>query len=385
MLHLRFWRPSLNGRLAAKHSIASVEVLALLVGLLTRSGQMSHARSAAVQAPQPSLAGQSHSTTVQTLVHNSSVPRFDAFVRGPDGALWHRWWHNGVWYNWEFLGGSLASAPAAIAFGGGIQVFYLGDYGEIWQVSLQVSATTTTVVSWNDWGGAPTDLFDSSCDDFFHFCSPTYFTSAPAVTSMNDGRMDVFALAEDQHHLLHRWWTNDITGCSFIFCDDSNGWSDWEILSVANYDGDPVAVSWPGRMDVFIRSDDTHVYDKTFDGAHWSLWQDLGGTMLYSPAAASWGPGRIDLFVVGLDQQLYHKWYDYGQWYNDWQNLGGTLTSSPSASSWGIGRIDVAVRGPDSGLWHKWYDANWTGWSDWQSLVGTLTSAPAVVDSWQPS
>src|SRR5262249_1378643 len=148
------------------------------------------------------------------------------------------------------------------------------------------------------------------------------------------GRMDVFAVSL-YHWMIHRWYTiND-------------GWSDWEILSVANYDGDPAAVSWgPGHIDVFIRSDDDHVYDKTFDGAHWSLWQDLGPgpygqAVLYSPAAASWSAGRIDVFVVGVDHALYRKWFADGQWYNGWQYMGGYFISSPGASSHGPGALDV--------------------------------------------
>jgi hypothetical protein len=53
-MSLRFWRPSPNGQIAAKHLIAGVGVLALLVGLLTTSGQGSQAPSA-VQGPQPPL------------------------------------------------------------------------------------------------------------------------------------------------------------------------------------------------------------------------------------------------------------------------------------------------------------------------------------------
>jgi hypothetical protein len=76
----RFWRPSLNKRVAAKPLVASLGMLTLLVGLLTTSGHAIRAPSASVWVPQPQMAGQPHSTTVQTFVHNSSVPRFDTFA-----------------------------------------------------------------------------------------------------------------------------------------------------------------------------------------------------------------------------------------------------------------------------------------------------------------
>jgi hypothetical protein len=307
------------------------------------------------------------------LVHNSLVPRFDTFVRGPDGALWQRWWQNGVWHDWESLGVPMDSAPAAISHGSYIDVFYRSG-PDLWHDMLLVTANTTTITVRENLGHLP--QYNSPWPwGGFHSEGP--LISAPAVSGDATGRMDVFAFSI-QNWVIHRWFTiND-------------GWSDWEILTHANFVGDPAAVSWgPGHIDVFIAADNGHVYDKTFDGSNWSLWQDLGPgpsgqAILYSPAGASWGPGRIDLFVVGSDQALYHRWYDSGQW-SGWEYRGGILTTSPGASSWGIGRIDVAARASDNGLWHMWYDANWNGWSDWQNLAGTLTSAPAVTDSWLQS
>jgi hypothetical protein len=192
----------------------------------------------------------------------------------------------------------------------------------------------------------------------------------------------VFAFS-GPHWLIHRWWTNDLTN------DNSNGWSDWEILSIADFAGDPAAVSWgSGRIDVFVHgSDDDHLYDKVYDADHggWHNWLDLGGTLLYSPAAASWGPGRIDVFAIGTDQQMWTKVYSDGQWsggptYTGWWPLGGYFTSSPAAGSLGPGHLDLAGRGYDGQVYHSWWGGQW---SPWVPLGGMLTSAPAVVDSWQ--
>src|SRR5882724_2016626 len=45
--------------------------------------------------------------------------RLDIFVRGTDKALWHKWFDNGVWSNWESLGGVLYSDPAVCSWGTG--------------------------------------------------------------------------------------------------------------------------------------------------------------------------------------------------------------------------------------------------------------------------
>src|ERR1051326_2246920 len=97
-MHLSFWRPSLVGRGAAKRLVASAGVLALVVGLLTAS--MLYSRPAATGQIHPPTAGLHPSTTVQTLDHQSLVPRFDTFARGSDGMLWHKWWKDGYWYDW---------------------------------------------------------------------------------------------------------------------------------------------------------------------------------------------------------------------------------------------------------------------------------------------
>lgn len=43
----------------------------------------------------------------------AAAPRLDLFARGPDNALWHRWWVQGSpWTCWQNLLGELTSAPA---------------------------------------------------------------------------------------------------------------------------------------------------------------------------------------------------------------------------------------------------------------------------------
>ncbi len=364
---------------AARTILVRVATLALLVvafaaGSLLSRPTLAHAQT---QAPQQA-AGLQPAATVQTPAQSGLNPRFDAFVRGPDGMLWHRWWEHGVWYDWENLNVPIDAAPAAV-FGnawGDIFVFYLRG-GHIWSALVGVSPTQpSSIGSLEDLGNAPGDALPTCPHDFGGFCSPSPFTSAPAAVYAPDGHLEVFAFA-GPHFLLHRWTHVE-----------SGDWSDWALLSNANFAGDPAVVAWGGvNLAVLVNdSDNAHLNVKIYDGS-WHNWQDLGGSMLYSPAAASWGPGRIDAFVVGSDSQLWHKWYEGGQW-SAWEGLGGVHTSSPSASSWGVGRIDVAARGTDDALWHKWYEGGqWSGagtnWNGWQGLGGNLTSAPAVGDTMQ--
>jgi hypothetical protein len=298
-------------------------------------------------------------------------------VRGGTGTLWHRWWENGSWHDWENLGVSLDSAPAA-----GVDPEYQSTFldvfyrrgGDIWFVILEVNFNTTQIVNHQELflGHVPGDA-----DLFGSFHGDKLITSAPAVSTW-PGRLDVFALAGDTHHLVHCW---------FEF-NHGISQSDWEVVSVADFAGDPAAVSWgPGRIDLFIHgADGDSLAHKVFDG-HWHSWEDLGGALLYSPAVASWASGRLDVFVVGTDHQLWTKVFDNGQWsggptWNGWWPLGGYFISSPGASSLGAGALDVVGLGHDYQLYHSWWGGQWSPWAGIGKPGLYFTSAGAVVDWW---
>ena len=60
------------------------------------------------------------------LLYYMNGSEIDAFVRGTDNALWHKWW-NGRWSQWEDLGGILTSAPTVSSWSEGrLDVFARG-------------------------------------------------------------------------------------------------------------------------------------------------------------------------------------------------------------------------------------------------------------------
>ncbi len=124
--------------------------------------------------------------------------RLDVFARGLDNGLWHiayyssnndwlpRNSHPG-WNNWESLGGSLTSGPAAGSWGyGDIQVFARGEDNGLWERTYDKYGD-----HWRDWyplGGS--------------------LTSGPSVCSSVKGKIDVFVRGED--YTLWHWWNNVI-------------------------------------------------------------------------------------------------------------------------------------------------------------------------------
>jgi len=82
-----------------------------------------------------SLGGQLASGTAPAACSWGSWPqiRFDVFVQGTTGALWHKWYTGGAWSNWESLGGKLTSSPGAAAGRyASIDVYGRGGNGDIW-------------------------------------------------------------------------------------------------------------------------------------------------------------------------------------------------------------------------------------------------------------
>jgi hypothetical protein len=207
------------------------------------------------------------------------------------------------------------------------------------------------------------------------------YTSAPAVASWGDGRLDIFGLGTD-NSLYHSVY------------DQAFGWWGYDTFYPPpglTFASAPAAVSWGwGRIDVFIRASDNAIWTFAYQyPTGWSGWVSLGTYYISAPAVASWGVGRLDVFAYGGDHTLWHKGYDVNQggWADHWDPLGGWLLSPPAATSWGPGRIDVFALGGDSQMWHRAYD--WSAcpgdnWCGWEPLDGYFQYAPAV-SHWGPN
>lgn len=165
-------------------------------------------------------------------------------------------------------------------------------------------------------------------------------------------------------------------------------WTHWKSEDVGvKIKGTPAVSSLKeGRLDVFIRSLDNRLFHRVYENEAWqgTSWTDLsdGHTFETSPAAVSWSPDRIDLFAV-WDKQVQHRGYQSGNW-NPWtENLGGTTDDAPAAATWKPERVDVLIRTTANLMARRFWEAGVTsGWKEWEGIGGqaqTLTSAPVAV------
>jgi hypothetical protein len=130
------------------------------------------------------------------------------------------------------------------------------------------------------------------------------------------------------------------------------------------HDGsEPASVSRDGvHVDVFVRSIDNKLWQKSWDGFAWSNWfQPVGrdGTLASSPDVTSWDNDTIVVFTIGTDGHMYALPFGTGGW-GTWIRLAGGNDvfpmdqGSPGADSRGPGRFDVFGRGTDNRLYQIW-------------------------------
>lgn len=157
-------------------------------------------------------------------------------------------------------------------------------------------------------------------------------------------------------------------------------------------DASPKIVSWgPNRLDIFYRTLNGTIHQKTYTPDGWSAWAPLGGNCVDEPAIVSWGLGRLDLFCVNKDtSQLQIKSYSNGGWGIGY-NLGAAVTGIPSVTTWGVNRLDIFVRqasSTSSRILFKTFNGEWSppingGFHDMGVIPGGLPLGPSSV-SWGP-
>ncbi|KAF8539582.1 Matrixin-domain-containing protein [Trichophaea hybrida] len=196
----------------------------------------------------------------------------------------------------------------------------------------------------------------------------------------------------------------------------------WKFLG-GSFEGEPAVVSmFKGRLDVFVRGNDSQVYHKSYregqagvaaestffgrrfdnivnrrawTGSSWSEWENLGGQPCIGNICVTTGGGNnLHVFIRRMDNGVHHKSFD-GSWASEWENVGGKILGQPSAVSWGdshsagVDRVDVFVRGTDNGAYQKtWTGAVWEpAGTGWRKLGGTImgdivpvVSSPTTID-----
>jgi hypothetical protein len=276
----------------------------------------------------------------------SGPTKVDLFWLQADRGLYHQPGDATQWSSdWEDLGGTFITVPAAVATNSAQLGF--PELLDVFAVGADFAMYTKQFAQ----GGWPAQWLSLRGD----------FNSGPAVIGRPNGRLDIFAVGSD-YAMYHRTRTG---------LPPNERWSpDWEYLGGSFSSTASVVSRDISSIDVFARGADfTLRHRRNVNGAWSDDWQNLGGSLASPPVAVSWGSRRIDVFAVGSDGALWHRWWDTEIW-NDWESLGGSLTQTPSAVAWAPGRLDVFALGLDGAIQQYAFDDH--AWRGRQSLGAPL-------------
>jgi hypothetical protein len=184
-------------------------------------------------------------------VSSWSAGRLDVFVQGTDGALWHKWYAGASWSGWQSLGGKLTSSPAAMSpfTGSVIYVFARGSDGAVWEKYYQNGWS-----SWQSLGGqlAP--------------------NTGPAVSQ------DRTLIVQGTNNKL---WQKDYT---------SSGWAAWSVLNTQP--AEELSIASPGavcilanhQLLVCVCSASGNVWYSMRDAlGNWEQWDSPGSPPFFNP------------------------------------------------------------------------------------------------------
>ncbi|HXI22606.1 MAG TPA: Calx-beta domain-containing protein [Pyrinomonadaceae bacterium] len=251
--------------------------------------------------------------------------RLQVFVRGADGALdtiTQSAANSSSWSNWSWLGGWIDNLSAEINTDGRLEVFVSGSDNSLWH-RAQASAGSASWAGWSPLGG---------------------WIDRLAVARNADGRLDVYVRGSNGG-LWHR--AQATAG--------SASWGSWSSLG-GWFDRLAVGRNQDGRLEVFVRGADGALDYRTqtvVNADTWGAWSWLGG-WIDNLAISNSSDGRLQVFVSGSDGALYcrSQFNPNSDVWNDWLWLSGWIDQLAAGSS-ATGYSEVFARGSNQGLWHR--------------------------------
>jgi hypothetical protein len=255
--------------------------------------------------------------------------RIDLFARSPEGDLLHMAGVGGEWGAFECLGApavvsgglaipmGLASPPAACGWGPDrLDVFAVGPDGDLLHTSCN--------------GGDWSEFASLGAPPLGTAGTPQAVPLSGPVAACRCGKDRIAVTVRGARgDLILKWW--DGRGWSEYA---SLGFPEqqFDLYPAVNIAvplaGPPATCSWgPERMDVFVRGPGGDLLHKWWDGKVWSGFESLWMPMTNDAqqrripftgavTACTWGAGRLDVFARALDGHLYHAWWD-GTWDHD--------------------------------------------------------------------
>lgn len=262
--------------------------------------------------------------------------RMNVFVRGCSQHIYRRTWTSGGgWANWVDIAGNTIHTPGACSWGGGrVDLFNIDSSGGPWWAHDDSGSNSWTgsflqggtlaAPAACSWGNGRMDCFITGMDNQIYqktysnsqwqaswwtaFPYPTWTARAPAACSWGTNRIDLFH--------------NNNNGDSFWAYYNGSTWTNWANIGINTPHYLAVCSSAANRIDmIHISSGGQVVYDYYANGSWTVNAVNLGNESVGNPGVCSRGAGLLDVFVRTKNDHLWQRSCNNGTWGN-WADLG---------------------------------------------------------------
>ena len=270
--------------------------------------------------------------------------RVDCFIRAPKSNVMHISIDNGVYSEWEDLGGTIVDEIECVSRDVGfIDVLVLGTDIALW-------VNTFSGGKWSGWKSKGGRLMEV----------PSCAARTPEIVNCM-----LRGTTNKGYHIgaVNGQWTSytDLGGVLF----------------------NPLGCSARGanNFNCFVSGLNLNLYQRYWiQGVGWQGYQNLKGLVKGRPSATSWSSNRIDVFSLGVktDSVMQKTWID-GKGWQEWVDLGGVFDSAPECVTAGVGKIHCFAVGKESCLYRNSFDG--AKWSGWIKSYGFYLETPSCVVS----
>jgi hypothetical protein len=262
----------------------------------------------------------------------SQSDRLDIFVRGQDGAVWHKW-YNGSWNGFISRGGSISGPPTTVSWGANrVDVFARGTDGVLkW-------GTLTNGTTWSGFTSVRSEL---------------QIMGTPKAVSWGANRIDVFVRAADGSP-RHTFWNGSTWSTPAPLSTVSGGIPNGDIEAIARP---------PNKLDVFLHESSGFITHSSSTGSGWSNWSGVMPSESLPDAIVNSSSlitvfGRSDTHGI-----TYASKTDPATVFGPWGAIAGSFSGNPSAVSRSATAADVLARGQDGYPYvSTWNGSTWGAW-----------------------
>jgi hypothetical protein len=273
-------------------------------------------------------------------------------IRGTDNGIYHKTFsvsNSSFRTIWDKNPTGLTNnQPVCAVIGTTLYVVVIGNTGELWSTTFDLSART--------WAASWTDLLGTTA-------SPPALAATPSIS-----RLDLVVRGTN-NLIYHKAFTSGAWATAW----DTSNRSPVPDKTI----GTPAIVSDGSQLHIVVIGTEGNLWYATlsFTGV-WSTYQSLVGSTSAIPVLVIDSAGTLHLVVTGTSGAVYEKAHPSGgSWDPTWTNAGGIVSGTPAVTTIGS-TVHIVVKGFDARLWYNTFSGG--TFSGYVSMNGAAALSPSL-------